>query len=191
MTVSSDLVLEPPVIFEGDVIVYDKVRIGKYSSFGYGKIGTNVTIGRFCAIADNFLLGAVNHPTQWLSINQFFHTNLYGQNPKAKPYPEHIERTTIGNDVWIGKNVTVLCGLTVGDGAVLGAGTVVTEDIPAYAIVVGNPAKVVKFRFDEATRKQLVQSRWWDLDEVALRSLPYTDIDACLRALKLLRGFSS
>jgi len=72
----SDLAVEPPVVFEGEVVVYGKVKIGKYSLFGYGKLGYNVTIGRFCAFADNFLIGAVDHPMQWLSMNQFFHTTL-------------------------------------------------------------------------------------------------------------------
>jgi len=94
----------------------------------------------------------------------------------------------IGNDVWVGKNVTVCSGVAVHDGAVLGAGSVVTGDVPAYAIVVGSPANVIRYRFDDQVRESLVELRWWDLDETLLRSLPYTDIHKCIEELKNLRS---
>jgi len=73
------------------------VNVGKNSYFGYGKPAYNVTLGRFCAFADNVPIGAVGHPTQWLSINQFFHRDLYGSNPNGK----HIDDTMIGNGVFV------------------------------------------------------------------------------------------
>ncbi|MGN1275552.1 MAG: CatB-related O-acetyltransferase, partial [Floccifex sp.] len=71
-------------------------------------------------------------------------------------------RTVIGNDVWIGNNVTILAGVSVGDGAVLAAGAVVTKDVPPYAIVGGVPAKILRFRFDDGTIKELQKLEWWN-----------------------------
>ncbi len=81
---------------------------------------------------------------------------------------EETKQTHIGNDVYIGANVFVLDGVTIGDGAVVGAGAVVVHDVPPYAVVVGVPAKVVKYRFDEDTIKKLLSKQWWNLPEPEL-----------------------
>jgi len=74
-------------------------------------------------------------------------------------------KLTIGNDVWVGVDVTLVNGIAVGDGAVIGASSVVREDVPAYAIVTGNPARVVKYRFPESTIRDLLEIRWWDWED--------------------------
>lgn len=78
--------------------------------------------------------------------------------------PLDFDKVIIGNDVWIGMNVCILPGVKIGDGAVIGAGSVVTKDVPDYAIVAGNPARIIKFRFCENTVKILKQSKWWNWD---------------------------
>ena len=81
---------------------------------------------------------------------------------------------TIGNDVWIGRNVIIISGVKIGDGSVIGAGSVVTKDVPPYAIAAGNPAKIVRMRFDEETIKKLLKIEWWNWSlERVLANLPY------------------
>ena len=75
------------------------------------------------------------------------------------------ETTTVGNDVWIGCNVVVLPGVTIGDGAVVAAGSIVTKDVPPYAIVAGSPARVLRYRWDEKTVERVAALRWWDWDD--------------------------
>ena len=94
----------------------------------------------------------------------------------------------IGNDVWIGDEVFVKNGVTIGDGAVLGARSVVTKDVPPYAIVAGVPAKIIRYRFDEPTRQELLRLKWWELDDDIIRQIPYDNISAALQFLREVRG---
>ena len=80
-----------------------------------------------------------------------------------------IKHISIGNDVWIGMNSCILQGITIGDGVVIGAGSVVTKDVPPYAIVAGNPARILKYRFDSAMIEKLVSLKWWDLPIEVIR----------------------
>lgn len=79
------------------------------------------------------------------------------------------KQTIIGNDVWIGLRVTIIAGVNIGHGAIIGAGSVVTHDVPPYSIVAGVPAKVIKFRFSEDVREKLLESEWWDLSEEVIK----------------------
>lgn len=79
---------------------------------------------------------------------------------------------------------TILPNITIGDGAVIGSNAVVTKDIPPYAIVVGAPAKIIKYRFDEETVKQLLELKWWNYSEKFVKTLPFEDINACIKLLK-------
>ncbi len=171
--------------------------IGEYS---YGRPilrfagpGTGLTIGRYCSIADGveiFLAG--NHRLDWIATYPF--SDFADLWPQAKGHPStHASAgpVTIGNDVWIGSGATILSGVTIGDGAVIGARAVVARDVPAYGVVVGNPGRVVRRRFDEATIAALLDLRWWDLpqDRVAgiarlLQSDRVEDLIAALRALR-------
>ena len=95
---------------------------------------------------------------------------------------EESKQTMIGNDVFIGANVTVLDGVHIADGAVIGAGAVVVDDIPPYAVAVGVPAKVVKYRFDEVTIKALLEKQWWDGSEEELQKVErnFWDVESYL-----------
>jgi acetyltransferase-like isoleucine patch superfamily enzyme len=84
-------------------------------------------------------------------------------------YDRFKEPVVIGNDVWIGTGAIILRGLSVGDGAVIGAGAVVTKDVPPYAIVAGNPARVIKYRFEEAVIKRIQASKWWEMSDGEIR----------------------
>lgn len=127
-------------------------HMGDHSYFAMNAHTANVTIGKFCSIGPNFCCGLGIHPTYGISTSPDFYRGIIAEQ----------KQTTIGNDVFIGANVTVLDGVTIADGAVIGAGAVVVHDIPPYAVAVGVPAKVVKYRFDDATIQKLLAKQWWD-----------------------------
>lgn len=128
------------------------VKLGDYSYFAFNAHAVNVTVGKFCSIGPNFCCGLGIHPTNGISTSPYFYRGRI----------EEHKQTNIGNDVFIGANVTVLDGISIGDGAVIGAGAVVVKDIPSYAIAVGVPAKVVKYRFDKKTIEALMEKKWWN-----------------------------
>ena len=120
-------------------------------------------IGRFCAIAHGatFVMNGGNHRTDGLSTYPF---GIFGGGwAKALPqsWPQH-GHLVIGHDVWIGYRATLLAGISVGHGAVIGAASVVASDVPAYAIVAGNPARVRRYRHPPETIDRLLQLAWWD-----------------------------
>lgn len=111
----------------------------------------NVTIGKFCGIAENLYIISSNHKTDYADIGGMFSENL--DTNKGSVY--------IGNNVWIGDNATILTGVKIGDGAAVGAGSIVTRDIPPFAVAVGAPARVVKYRFSEKVINKLLDISWW------------------------------
>lgn len=146
--------------------------IGRYTYTCYDDEIVNCEIGQFCSISDEVVIGGAEHPIAWVSTSPVFQ-NVKHSGPKRKFSEfefEGIKKTVIGNDVWIGRRAIIKAGVTVGDGVVIGSGSVVTKDIPPYAIVGGVPAKILKYRFGEETIKELLQSEWWNMrDEVIER----------------------
>jgi acetyltransferase-like isoleucine patch superfamily enzyme len=144
-----------------------------------------VTIGRYCSIAAGVgIMPGGNHRTDWVSTYPFrIRYGLDGANLDGHPATKG--DVVIGNDVWIGNGALILSGVTIGDGAVVGAQAVVTRDVPPYAIVAGNPARVVGHRFSEPERDQLLAIRWWDWpEEVVLErvaDLNGADVETFLR----------
>jgi chloramphenicol O-acetyltransferase type B len=123
-----------------------------------------IQIGSFCSIAHEVaILGGGEHRTDWITT---FPLRIAFDDPLAGKdgIPFSKGETKIGNDVWIGFRATVLSGVTIGDGAVIGAGAVVVADVPPYAIVAGNPARVVRYRFSSSNIEKLLALRWWDWD---------------------------
>ena len=137
------------------------IEVGMYSygpCFRPGFVPPGVHIGRYTSIAANVRIVNENHPFDHAST----HPHFYFQGETRK-------LTTICNDVWIGLNSVVLPGCTrIGDGAIVGAGSMVTKDVPDYAIVAGNPAKLLRYRFSEDIRVALVESEWWEHDLTTL-----------------------
>ena len=145
-----------------------------------------LTIGRYCSIAGgvDILLGG-NHRTDWITTSPL--PAFYGRTPEGQDLGSCEADggdVSIGNDVWIGQNVMILPGVSIGDGAVIGASAVVSADVPPYAVLVGNPGRVVRKRFPDATIERLLRLRWWDWAdaEVAARAdlLLSGDVDALL-----------
>ncbi len=155
-----------------------------------------LTIGRFCSIADGveIFLGG-NHPTDFVTTYPFSaFPDLWPEAPRGAQHSVSRGDVVIGSDVWIGAGATILSGVTIGDGAVVAARAVVTRDVPPYGIAAGNPARLVRMRFPEPTVAALVDTRWWDLPDDAVRGLipllQGRDIDAFLAACAALRARS-
>ena len=151
------------------------VNMDRYSFCGYDCEIVNADIGAFCSIANDVKIGGAMHPIQWASTSPVFYK---GRDSVAMKFSEYDRpkdnRTFIGNDVWIGSGAFIKQGVTIGDGAVIGMGAVVTKDVPPYAIVGGNPAKLIRMRFDDTIIKRMIQSEWWKLsDEVLLEVAQY------------------
>ena len=131
------------------------------------------TIGKFCSIGPNLVCGWGIHPTDGISTSPMFYSTRE-QNGITLSNTDKIEERkpiSIGNDVFIGANVTVLDGVTIGDGAIIGAGAVVSKYIPPYAIAVGCPIKIIRYRFDEEKIKALRKIEWWNFDEEKLKQV--------------------
>jgi len=137
------------------------VHLGDNSYFAMNAHAANVSIGKFCSIGPNFCCGLGIHPTNGISTSPILYSDTVDEH----------KQTTIGNDVFIGANVTILDGVHIGNGAVIGTGAVVTKDIPAYAIAVGVPARVIKYRFEKETIDRLLEMKWWDWPEEELKKV--------------------
>ena len=145
------------------------VKMGKYSYIGFYNSLSDVTIGAFCSIASYCSIGGGKHPLDAASTSPVFYSghNILRKNYCKLPEAKNLG-VEIGNDVWIGEAVTINDGIKIGTGAVIGAHSVVTKDVPPYAIAVGVPAKVIRYRFDAETIHRLLDSRWWEWPEEKL-----------------------
>lgn len=141
-----------------------------------------INIGKYCSIAENVtIFGGGEHRTDWVTtfpISIAF--NLEGAWQDGIPATKG--QTFIGNDVWIGYGSTILSGVTIGDGVVVGACSVVSRDVPPYAIIAGNPAEVVRMRFSKKVVDDLMKIKWWDWSEeriiTAYELMSSPDVDA-------------
>ena len=166
----------------GDVEVTARhVQIGAHT---YIRSGSNLSlvssIGRFCSVGSDVFIGQEKntHPTDWLSTHPFQYTG----SPLSYRAPTAL--AVIGHDVWIGHSATIMEGVTVGTGAIVGTGAMVTKDVPPYAVVVGVPAKVVKYRYPPEVAERLLASEWWKRSIEELHQLPLHDPEACLQILE-------
>ena len=138
--------------------------------------GTWLDIGSFCSISGHILvyLGG-NHRTDWATTYPFGHINQHIFNKySGEGHPQTKGNVKIGNDVWIGTHVTIMSGITIGDGACIANNSVVTKDVEPYSIIGGNPAKLIKKRFDDETINSLLELRWWELEDYYINEItPY------------------
>ncbi|HOY86671.1 MAG TPA: CatB-related O-acetyltransferase [Methylotenera sp.] len=125
---------------------------------------SKVITGKFCSIGQGAKIGLGRHPTNFLSTHPAFYSSGDQTLLHIAKIPDFDELSPVvlGNDVWIGANSLLMSGVSVGDGAVIGAGAIVTKDIPPYAIAVGSPARVFRYRFDEKTVSMLLKLQWWN-----------------------------
>ena len=165
-------VVKNPNIIVGDYTYYDDIdgaeSFEKHVTHFYPFIGDKLIIGKFCAIAKGveFVMNGANHRMDCATTYPFYILGG-GWGSAIAPHTDELPLkgdTIIGNDVWIGQNVTIMPGVHIGDGAIIGTNAVVASNIPAYSIAVGNPARVVKQRFDNEMINLLEQLKWWDKD---------------------------
>lgn len=162
-------VVKNPNIQIGDYTYYDDVNgaenFERHVTHLYDFIGDKLIIGKFCAIAKGieFVMNGANHRMNSVSTYPF---NIMGGGwEKSAPTLEDLSLkgdTVVGNDVWIGQNVTVMPGVHIGDGAIIAANSVVTKDVPAYHIAGGNPVRMIRKRFDDDVISYLLGLKWWD-----------------------------
>lgn len=176
--------INAPNVIVGDYTYYDDPDgpehfVERCVTYHLPVVGDRLVIGRFCAIATGvqFIMNAANHRLDGLSTYPF---TIFGQGweDDTDDWRSTFRGDTkVGNDVWIGTEATILPGVTIGDGAVIGAKAVVGSDVPPYAIAAGNPARIVRRRFDAETVARLQAIAWWDWPA-----------DIITRHLDLIRG---
>jgi acetyltransferase-like isoleucine patch superfamily enzyme len=184
-----------PVYLNRNTQVGPDAVVGKYFGMNESCFVARATVGAYCSFGARTSINPFNHPMDWLSINEFqYHPNSfdwvpeYSQIKRLERTPDMYKQVSVGNDVWSGHNVNVMPGVNVGNGAILAAGSVVTKDVPPYAIVAGVPAKVIRYRFAEKTIERLLKARWWDLELSELSGLPFRDVERCLDLVEEIRA---
>lgn len=162
-------IITNPNIIVGDFTYYDDLEdphnFEKNVLYQFDFMGDKLIIGKFCAIASDvkFIMNGANHPLDRFTTYPF---PIFGKEWE-KVLPESWQSrgdTVVGNDVWIGYDSLILPGITIGDGAIVGAKSVVSKNVEPYTIVAGNPAKLVKRRFSDEVVSLLLQLKWWDWD---------------------------
>jgi len=163
--------------------------VGCYVALGCDSFVSRSKIGNYCTFGSRVSIGGSNHPYNLVTSHEIAFRNttaIYGETIVEKDdYAQgqddnsqyHVE---IGHDVWIGDNVVVLPGRKIGTGAVIGAGTVVTSDVPPYSIAVGNPSRVVRYRFSDEIISRLLSSNWWDKSISDLKEFDLSDVNVFL-----------
>lgn len=173
-------VITAPNIFIGEYTYYDDpvdpTGFEKNNVlFNWPEFGDKLIIGKFCSIAcgTKFIMGSANHRISSISTYPF---NVFGGVWKDKT-PPHLQQLPrkgdiiVGNDVWIGRESVIMPGVKIQNGAIIAAYSVVTKDVPAYCVVGGNPARVIKKRFDDEMIELLEELKWWDYDKEDLIDL--------------------
>ena len=162
--------IKNPNISVGDFTYYDDFEtvdnFEKNVKYHFDFTGDKLIVGKFCMIASGveFIMNGANHLVNAVSSYPFaVFGNAWEHAMEGKTYPNRGD-IIIGNDVWLGYQSTILSGVTVGHGSIVGAKSVVSKDVPPYSIVGGNPARIIRKRFDDATIEKLLSLAWWDWD---------------------------
>ncbi len=161
--------VDPTSKLESGTLFYHST-MGRHSFCGYDCEISHADIGSFVSIANGVVIGGGRHPMEWVGMSPVFYA---GRDSVKAKFSTHArapaQRVRIGHDVWIGRSAIVLPGVDIGNGAVVGAGAVVTKAVAPYAVVAGNPARLLRYRFSESTVARLTATAWWDYDDEALR----------------------
>lgn len=181
---NSDVFVEPFAAFETPGFF----NFGAFS-YSWSGLPLSTTAGRYCAFAGGIRVMGNTHPMEWVSIHPFMYstnTNMFNRGKERNPNWKTVEFNvyqppiSIGNDVWIGQDVLLKGGVTIGDGAIIGAGTTVSKDVPPYAVVVGNPGRIVKYRFSQDVIEKMLESKWWEYHYGDFAGLDFKNPEAFL-----------
>jgi len=158
--------------------------LGDYSIVSSFTLINGADIGKFNSLGPNSAIGLWEH-NFWVSTHSFYLSESCGGFVKGfSAYEADPIRVRLGNDIWTGAGINILKGVTIGDGAVIGAGAVVTKDVEPYAIVVGNPHRVVRYRFEKEDIDFLLALKWWDFDRKRIQDMVDNKVWASLDKLK-------
>lgn len=188
-----------PTITSSNIIVGDFTYVADsnfetHVSHLYDWNGDKLIIGKFCQIASGveFLMNGANHQMNAVTTFPFYTLEGWKMNPPASFDMPLKGDTVIGNDVWIGQNAVILPGVNIGDGAIIGANSVVGKDVLPYSVVVGNPAREIRKRFDDEMISLLQQFQWWnkDIDEIngLIPLLTCSDLEKVKTEIKVIMG---
>lgn len=195
-------VLAPGSVVEWPTTVNATVTHGAYLEVGAfcnlsGGTLNNIRLGRYCSVANGVVTGSHEHPTDWLTTSRTAYVPqvhqwdrlLRGERAdeiqrKQRRFANSCPLTTIGHDVWIGEGAFIKAGVTIGHGAIVGARATVVKDVPPYAIVVGSPAKVLRYRFSQDIVSRLLALAWWDYCIYDLFDVPMNEIEPALDVLE-------
>ena len=188
--VKPSLVASSRNIEVGKYTYYDGQNFASRVTHHYDFIGEKLIIGKFCQIGHNieFIMNGANHQMNSATTYPFYIFKGWEQEPPKKEDLPYKGDTVVGNDVWFGQNVTVLPGVHIGNGCIIGANSVIGLDIPPYSVVVGNPARIIRKRFDDEMIELLEQLQWWNRSEKQIQKLipilSSSDIDKVKQQIK-------
>lgn len=173
-----------------DRVELDQVTLGDFSYVSNHSRLVNVTVGNFCSIGPYVQIGLGTHPSKiFVSTYPAFYSDKTTGCPlafrKDKIFDDSVPPTVLGNDVWIGSNAIIPGGISIGSGAIVAAGSVVVKDVPPYAIVGGNPAQVIKYRFTEEQILLLLESEWWHwpIEKIRHQVNDFSDVERFIKCV--------
>ena len=195
-SLSDDFCFESPSAVQFAQIM-PETKLGAFSYVVSGYL-FGVEIGRYCSIAENVQIGRQNHPLNWLSTSPFLYEDntdiitveddscLIKERMQYTEPPTKLKHSKIGNDVWIGHGAIINAGVSLGNGVIVAAGSVVTKNAPAYTIVGGNPAHIIRYRFSVAIIAKLESLQWWRYSPAQIKGIPINEVAEAMGRIESL-----